>query len=670
MSRNEADRDNTQDDMDDGDNRQDKGQDDGHDSRDDAREDAADLRRRAEARAATEPHEPSMALEETSVEEVRRTLHELRVHQIELEMQNEELRNSKRTVEALHARYFELFNLAPVGYFTLTDDGLIAEANLTGARLLGVPRGHLDRRPFNGFILPEDQDIFYHHQKELAGGDAPATCEIRLVRHDGASFHALLESAPAPGADLPPLYRTIVSDITERKRAEVERAVLEQRMQQVEKAESLGRMAGSLAHHFNNLLGVITGNLELVLDDWPGGPEGAAPEAAEKLEDALSGAFRASELTRLLLTYLGHTRADPVPLDLAEVCRRAVPLLQITMPLDTQLKADLPSPGPTVRMDPRGIQQLLTNLVTNAWEASEDGKGSVYLSVRTVHASAIPDRDRIPAEWSPDAPAYACLQVRDEGGGIEREELRDIFDPFFSSKAFGRGLGLPVAVGTVKAHRGAMTVTSLPGHGTSFMVYLPVEETAARSPAEGGTPDSAEGRSTETVARPQRRAPGTAAAPPRAEPPPGAVTRRRERPSAGPEREGAPVILVVEDEAMVRRLAVAVLERMGFEVVEAADGVEAVEVFTKHRERIQVVLCDVTMPRMDGWETLSALRRIEPGIPVILTSGYDEAHADAGDLGERPEAFLGKPWQLEQMRDVLGKALEGWDGPQGLIRWE
>ena len=130
------------------------------------------------------------------------------------------------------------------------------------------------------------------------------------------------------------------------------------------------------------------------------------------------------------------------------------------------------------------------------------------------------------------------------------------------------------------------------------------------------------------------------------------------------------MILVVEDEAMVRRLAVAVLERMGFEVVEASDGIEAVEVFKEHRDRIQVVLCDVTMPRMDGWATLSALRRIEPGIPVILTSGFDEAHANAGDHGERPEAFLGKPWRLEQMRNVLRDLLEGWDGQGGLTRWE
>jgi two-component system, cell cycle sensor histidine kinase and response regulator CckA len=247
----------------------------------------------------------------------------------------------------------------------------------------------------------------------------------------------------------------VVSDITERTRAAAERLLLEKRLQQVEKAESLGRMAGAMAHHFNNLLGVITGNLELVLESPPTiRTEGVRRRGGPR--DALAGARKATDLTQLLLAYLGHARSEPILMDLSEIGRRGISLLQIAMPPGTEVKADLPSPGPSVRVDPRDIQQLLTNLVTNAWEASEPGSASVHVSVSTVRPSEIPEENRFPAGWQPKASSYACIQVRDEGPGIDPESLNEIFDPFFSSKSFGRGLGLSVALGTAKAHDGAM----------------------------------------------------------------------------------------------------------------------------------------------------------------------------------------------------------------------
>jgi PAS domain S-box-containing protein len=176
--------------------------------------DAADLRRRAEARVQEDPTAVPTELEGFSLDQVRGMLHELTVHQIELEMQNEELRRSRAELEASHERYFDLFDLAPVGYFTLTEDARILEANLTGGKLLGVPRSGLLGRPFTQFILPDDQDNYYHHRRAVVNAGSPARCELRMVRADGTAFHALLESAPSHPAGDRPTFRTVMSDIS------------------------------------------------------------------------------------------------------------------------------------------------------------------------------------------------------------------------------------------------------------------------------------------------------------------------------------------------------------------------------------------------------------------------------------------------------------------------
>ncbi len=609
-----------------------------------AREDAADLRRRAEERMEEDPMSVPTDLEGLSVDQVQGMLHELKVHQIELEMQNEELRQSRAELEGSHERYFDLFDLAPVGYFTLTEDARIVEANLTGGELLHVPRNDLLDRSFTEFILPDDQDGYYHHRRAVVLAGAPATCELRMVRADGSSFHALLESAPSVPIDDRATIRTVVSDITQRTRAAAERLLLEKRLQQVEKVESLGRMAGAMAHHFNNLLGVITGNLELVLDKPSEDPNWKGSDGVVDLQDALAGARKAADLTQLLLAYLGQgqARSDPVLSDLSEIVRRGISLLRIAMPPGTELKTDLPAKGPSVRVDPRDIQQLLTNLVTNAWEASEPGSARVHVSVSTVRSSEIPEEQRFPAGWQPKALSYACIEVRDEGSGIDPQSLDEIFDPFYSSKSFGRGLGLSVGLGTARAHDGAIAVTTLPGQGASFRVYLPeAGALPAAHTREGRTPSpapEAAPRDFERVGSADRSiSPGVP-----------------EGPETSPE---AASVLVVEDDEMVRKLAVRILGRMGLDALEAGDGVEAVEVFEAHRDRVRVVLCDVTMPRMGGWETLQALRRIDPDLPVILTSGYAEAIATAGSHAEEPDAFLDKPWELDQLRDVLRKAV-------------
>jgi PAS domain S-box-containing protein len=549
-------------------------------------------------------------LEAPPLEVALRALHELRVHQIELEMQNEELRRTQEELEVSRTRYFDLYDLAPVGYFTLSEKGLILEANLTAAKLLGVARSALVKQPLSRFILPADQDIHYQHRKQLLATGAPQSWELRLLRKDAEPFWAQVEATTAPGVDGAPVCRAVVSDITERKLEAEKRAKVETQYRQLQKAEGLGRMAGAIAHHFNNHLAAVMGNLELSIGDLPQGTE---PD--ERLTDALHAAREAAEVSTLMLTYLGQTQARHEPLDLSEICRRSVRLLQAAMPISRALETDLPPIGPGISANASEILQILTNLVTNAWEAGGDASGAVHLTVKTVSPADIPAWRRFPLDWRRRDNAYACLEVEDRGSGIAEEDIEKIFDPFFSSKHAGRGLGLPVVLGIVRAHSGAIAVETEPGRGSTFRVFLPVSKEKVVS-----QPDEAR---------------------------------------KSPEIAWGGTVLLVEDEPMVRKLGESVLTSLGFAVLLAGDGVEAMEVFQQHKDEVRCVVCDLTMPRMDGWETLAALRRLAPGLPVVLASGYDKGRVMAGDHPELPQAFLSKPYRLHELRDAIRRALAG-----------
>ncbi|MGB3222066.1 MAG: response regulator [Desulforhopalus sp.] len=399
-------------------------------------------------------------------------------------------------------------------------------------------------------------------------------------------------------------------NITERKQAEEARDKLQAQLTQFEKAESLSRMAGAIAHHFNNQLAVVLGNLELALE---GMPQDAA--MSENLTSAMQGAQNAAEISGHMLTYLGQTTDRYISMDLSETCRQSVSSLQASVPKEIALNVDLLTPGPVVRGNANQIQQVLVNLITNAWEAMNNQQGKIDVIVKTLPRTDPLSMFSFPPDWKPENETFACLEVRDTGCGIEEKDIDKVFDPFFSSKFTGRGLGLALVLGIIKAHGGAVAVDSEKGVGSSFKVYLPVvAESVAQKPDE--------------------------------------MTHATDMKTGG-------TILLVEDEEMIRNMTTSMLTRMGFKVLEAIDGVDAVEKFQKHQDKIDVVVSDLTMPRMDGWETLAALRRIRPDLPVIMVSGHDESMAIAGDHLESPQAFLHKPYKKSELIESLAKAMSG-----------
>jgi PAS domain S-box-containing protein len=398
-----------------------------------------------------------------------------------------------------------------------------------------------------------------------------------------------------------------VQDITGRKRAEMEKERLEAQNRQLQKAESLGRMAGAIAHHFNNQLQALMMDLDFAMHS-----QGKVAE--ETLAEAMQAARKAAEVSSLMLTYLGQAQGKPKPINLCTTCLRSLSLLRALVPHGMTLESDLAAPGPVINADLNQIQQLLTNLVTNAWEASKDRQGSIHLRVSTAGPSEISGAHRFPIDWRSQAQSFACLEVADHGCGIAEGDIEKIFDPFFSSKFTGRGMGLSAVLGIVHAHQGVITVESKPGHGSVFRVFLPT--------------------SGETL--PQTPKPATQA------------------------RDFATglTVLLVDDEPAVREAVTRGLKRLGFTVLAAENGAKAVALFQEHAQQISLVLCDLTMPGMNGWETLAALRKLAPGLPAILSSGYNEAQTMEGQHPEQPQAFLGKPYPIKDLRDTIVRVLE------------
>lgn len=430
--------------------------------------------------------------------------------------------------------------------------------------------------------------------------------EIRRLR---ARLQARVEGQEE---DLRRVNTQLRKELAERERAETEKERLEAQYRQLQKADGLRRMAGGVAHHFNNRLHSVILNLDLARRALP--PD---TEVADFLTEAYQSTRSAADLSRQMVTYLGRTRCRRELLDLSEACRRSVPALQTAANSPGMLHVDLPVPGPAVEADASQVEQMLVHLVTNAREALGNRAGTIRLSVKQIPASDLPVLNRVPIEWSPHDADYACIEVADTGCGIAAADLDKIFDPFFSSKSQDRGLGLPVVLGIARAHFGAVAVRSQPGQGSLFQVLLPVSSAAQVSPD-----------------------------------------------SQAPSRSNADVpvtLLLVDDDPLVRQSTADVLTHLRYRVLQAGDGVEGLEVFRKHRDQIRCVLCDLTLPRMDGWKTLTAMRQLAPRIPVILTSGYTEAEAMEGNHPQLPQSFLGKPYDVAALLEAVKHALS--DGP-------
>jgi two-component system, cell cycle sensor histidine kinase and response regulator CckA len=435
----------------------------------------------------------------------------------------------------------------------------------------------------------------------LAGGVWKG--EIKNRAKDGSFYWVDTTIVPFLGDDgRPRQFVAIRADITQRKESE-------EALRQSQKLESLGILSGGIAHDFNNLLTTILGNANLGAMRLP--PESPARPYLEQIEQAT---LRAADLTRQLLAYAGKGRIQVAEVDLNRLVVEMTQLLAVTLSRKAVVRYDLAPGLPFISADPSQMQQLVMNLVTNASEAIGDevsGLITVRTGVQMVDEAT--QAGLLPALPLPSG-EYVTLEVSDTGCGMAPEVRERIFDPFYTTKFTGRGLGLSAMLGILRSHQGSLKVYSEPGRGSVFKLFLPALSL-------------------------------------------GAGDRTPSHPVGEWQSQG--ILLLVDDEPGARAVARESAESMGFQVLEAADGLEAVALFELRHAEIQVVLMDLTMPHMDGRQAFLRMHQVAPRVPVVLTSGYSEQDVLSDFLGKGLAGFLPKPYQRSQFLSVLRQAVEG-----------
>lgn len=528
-------------------------------------------------------------------------IHELRVHQIELKMQNEELRRIQGELERTRDRYSHLYDFAPIGYFTGTEKGIITEANLTIASMLESERSALIGKPFANFILKDDQDIYYKHRRRLMETEAPQICELRLVKNDEREFYARLECIAfnSEGGDLKQI-RAVVSDITEQKN-------LENQLRQAHKLKAIGTLAGGIAHDFNNILAAIIGFAELALDDAE-----KETDLADNLEEVLIGGKRAKLLVEQILTFSRKAPQKLVPLRMGALVKETSRLLRSTIPANIEIDVEVISTvDPCVMGDETQICQIILNLCTNAAYAmeAEGGKMTISIDAITIGDGKAGNVSNLPPG------NYVKLSVKDTGQGILHENIERIFEPYFSTKEShrGTGMGLAVVEGIVTAHKGKILVISQPQKGSIFNVFLPMLENIEVTPG---------GISQDVL-------------------------------PVGKEH-----IFVIDDEIPIVKLNRLTLEKLGYTVTTSTSSHQALEAFRVAPGMFDLVITDMTMPDMTGDQLAAELIKIRSDIPVILSTGYSKniSYEKAVKIGIR--AFVYKPIVKADLAETVRKVLD------------
>ncbi len=512
-------------------------------------------------------------------------------------------------------RYRELSNLLETIFNTIPDilgiqgpDRGIIRYNEAGYKILGVsPEEVVGKKCYQ--LLGREEPCPVCATKEATRTGQPA----RVVKFVG-EMGRWLDCRAYPVVDGEGKLVQVIEhlrDITDLKKLEEERRELERQVQQSQKLESLGVLAGGIAHDFNNILMVVLGNAELALKTIPD-----HSPARLHLEEITRAVSQAADLCRQMLAYTGKSSFTRRPVDLKTLVEEIVHLLKASISKKAVLNLQLEENLPPIEADPSQIRQVVMNLLINASEALDGRSGYVTVS---IGASDCGEEELKPEEFGEalQPGIYVFLQVTDTGIGMDRETRRRIFEPFFSTKFTGRGLGLPAVLGIVRGHNGAIRIETEPGKGTTFRVFFPALKPGDSSPPAAGAASA----------------------------------------SGGLDWRGEGTVLLAEDEETLRSLGGDILRRLGLKVLTASDGREAVDLFREHRKEIDLVILDLTMPRLDGGEALAEIRRIDPAARVVIASGYSEGALGARFAGNGLSGILQKPYTLARLRGLLSGLL-------------
>jgi PAS domain S-box-containing protein len=492
---------------------------------------------------------------------MQRLVQELQVQQIELELQNEELQRTRAEVEDGLAHYTNLYGFAPVGYLTLDRGGVIRRVNLVAACLLGQERSRLVGKRFCQLVAAESCPMLDRFLASVIECRTQQTCEV-LVGPKGAeplvvelTGNVMVENQYS---------RVVMTDITARRRAEQERAALQEQLAQSRKMEAIGTFAAGIAHDFNNILGGILGGLSLL--ELKTGYDSANHEDILAMQAMVK---RGAELTKQLLGFARRSGSDASPVNLASVVTESSALFA-RMRKDISVELEVAPDLHAVLMDHTQIEQVMLNLLANAGYALKKG-GRLFVGAENVeltHAQA--------AAHGVERGHFVKFVVRDTGVGMDSATKERIFEPFFTTRDAGQGTGLGLAsvYGIIKNHSGSVAVDSELGKGTAFTILLPATDCEATSQV----------------------CPVTL-------------------------HHGTGTVLMVDDEEQLVKVYTRVLERIGYKTLTASGGKEAIELVRQYGSEISLIILDMVMPDMSGCQTYDEIQKVAPGIKVLLATG-------------------------------------------------
>ncbi len=507
-----------------------------------------------------------------------------------------------------------IFDSAPAMIWFKDTENRILRVNKLAAAASGLTVAEIEGRSTYD-LFPAQAAAYHKDDLEVIRSNRPKLGIIEpIVVGGGETRWIHTDKIPCRNAQGEAIGVVVFAlDVTDAKRAEAEREQMNARLLQTQKLESLGVLAGGIAHDFNNLLVGILGNAGLALMDMP--PESPGRSSIEGVRDA---AQRAADLARQMLAYSGRGKFVVEHLDLSRLVDEMSHLLSAVISKKAVLKLNTNARLPAIEGDATQLRQVIMNLITNASDAVAERSGIITVTTGVMHADAeylasTYIHDHLPEGY------YVFVEVSDTGSGMDAETMARMFEPFYTTKFTGRGLGLSALLGILRSHQGAIRVYSEIGRGTTIKILLP----AVQTPAEAITTERTDLQSRHAVWR------------------------------------GAGTVLVVDDEEMVRAVTKSVLERAGFTVLTAADGRAALATFRDHRAEIVAILLDMTMPHLSGEETYRELRRIDPDVRVVLTSGYSEQDATERFAGRGLAGFVRKPSTPQELIASMRAVLEG-----------
>jgi signal transduction histidine kinase/CheY-like chemotaxis protein len=558
----------------------------------------ATLRRSAEKRLRALP----AASESPSVKDLRSAVEELHVYKTELEIQNEELLASRAQIEESQRKYFRHFDLAPIGLMRLSRAGLIVDANILAAQMLGVDRALLHRRarPFLAHVAPDSLSVFEQHLESALASGKMEMCELLLHGAIGHETFVRMQTVTSHSEKDETDFYITITDLTQHREIEQK---LETQLLRAQRLESIGRLASGVAHDLNNTLVPILMAAPVLREDLP------KEERLKFLDIVELSAQRGAQIVRQVLSFARGADDDHLLLQPIYVLAEIAKIIEETFPKAIRKRTSYPEDLWLIEGDPTQLHQVLLNLCVNARDSMPEG-GNLFLTAENFNV------DKPYASITPGLKPgpHVLISVVDTGSGIPPHIMDKIFDPFFTTKglAHGTGLGLSTVLGIVKSHGGAVNADSS-ANGTAFRVFLPAAP-GARLPLEF------------------------------------------EAQLQVPTGQGE-TVLIVDDEAAIREVAKAVLCQSGYNVLTADAGPSALAIFAQRSKEIAIVLTDAEMPIMSGLMLARTLRKMDPETKIILSTAREGDYSEAELSNVGVQARLNKPYTRATLLLTVARVL-------------